>query len=169
MTTSTFLTALRAHADLPLSFRSGQSTLAPGYHLTEIKRVSSETMDCGGALHQLAENQFELWVPPLIGRLTARPPMPAGKFLAIVDRVEASLPLSGDAPARVYVQFSDQPPALHEIELIEADQDRLWVDVVPVRTRCKAVERKVSAATGGCCGGGSDPGSSGQPREACCA
>ena len=104
MTTTSFLASLRLHADLPLAFRLGSartSSLAPGYHLTEVKRVAYETMDCGAMTHRWSETQFELWVPPLVGALPGRAAMPAGKFLQIVDRVQGTLPLDGEAVARV--------------------------------------------------------------------
>ena len=63
MKTSSFFTALRSNSTLPLVFRSGADVVAPGYHLTEVKRVGYETMDCGATTHRWAENQFEVWVP----------------------------------------------------------------------------------------------------------
>lgn len=152
MKTSTFLSALQSHSALPLVFRHGREDLvSPGYHLTEVKRVAYETMDCGAMTHQWAETHFELWVPPLEKLVPGRSHMPAGKFLGIVERVQAKLPLNGDAPARLLASFKGQPAALYDVETVVAEAGKLWVELSPDRTRCKAVERRVAALTGGCC------------------
>lgn len=151
MNTSAFLSALRANPALPLVFRSGNASVSSGYHLTEVKRVSYETMDCGAMTHRWSETQFELWVPPLGGGLPGRDPMPAGKFTAIIDRVEKELLLDGETEARVHASLGDHPAALYSIAATHAHEDRLLVELTPDRTRCKATERRVASLTGGCC------------------
>lgn len=150
MNTSAFLTALRAQTKLPLVFRAGGRLINPGYHLTEVKRVAYDTMDCGGLTHRWNESQFEIWVPA--GALPARGHMPAAKFLAIVDRVERTLPLDGEAPARIHAAFDGQPAALYDIANVTAAEDQLWIELTADRTRCKAAERQLAGATGSCCG-----------------
>ena len=152
MNTSSFLAALRASPTLPLVFRAGDDAISSHYHLTEVKRVSYETMDCGAMTHRWAETQFELWVPPLAGGLPGRDHMPAGKFISIIDRVEKELPLNGDTPARVHVALGDHPAALYDISADTAAGGRLLVELSADRTRCKAAERRVASLTGGCCG-----------------
>lgn len=154
MKTSTLLATLRAHSALPLVFRAGSAAISSHYHLTEVKRVAYETMDCGAQTHRWSETQFELWVPPLVGALPGRDHMPAAKFLAILDRVEKELPLDSDATTRVFVALGDAPAALYDIASIEAHDGRLHVELTADRTRCKAAERRVTALTGGCCGSG---------------
>jgi hypothetical protein len=152
MKTSTFLSTLRAHPGLPVVFRTGAHAVSPRYHLTEVKRVSYETMDCGAMTHRWTETQFELWVPPLVGGLPGRDHLSAGKFIAIIDRVEKELLLAGDTEARIHVSLGDHPAALYDIASLHAHEGRLWVELTPDRTRCKAAERRVAALTGGCCG-----------------
>lgn len=156
MNTSSFLAALRANPDLPLVFRAGREIVHPGYHLTEVKRVSYETMDCGAMTHRWAESQFEIWVPALAHLEVGRGHMPAAKFLKIVDRVEAELPLEREATARIHASFRDQPAALYDIAGVTPQDGKLWIELSPDRTRCKAAERRLAAATGGCCGVGAD-------------
>lgn len=152
MNTSAFLTALRAHPALPLVFRCGSATLASGYHLTEVKRVSYETMDCGAMTHRWAETQFELWVPPLVGGLPGRGPMSAGKFTAIIDRVDKELPLDDETEARVHASLGAHPAALYDIAALHVHEGQLLVELTPDRTRCKSAERRAASLTGGCCG-----------------
>lgn len=151
MKTSSFLSALRTHAVLPLVFRTSGETISPGYHLTEVKRVTYETMDCGAEQHRWSESQFKLWAPatPDANRASH---MAAGKFLQIVDRVEAELPLSREAEARVFASFDGQPAALYGIEGVVAVNGKLSVLLTPDRTRCKAAERRAAGSTSTCCG-----------------
>lgn len=152
MNTSSFLAALRAHASLPLVFRAGGDVVSPGYHLTEVKRVSYETMDCGATAHRWSESQFEIWAPARETQEPGRGHMSAGKFLRIIDRVEAELPLQGEATARIHASFRSQPAALYEVAALEARDGQLWIELSPDQTRCKAAERRLAAATGHCCG-----------------
>lgn len=160
MKTSTFITTLRQHSSLPLVFRAQGETISPGYHLTEVKRVSYETMDCGSMAHEWAETQIEVWVPPLPGIASSRGHMSADKFLRIIDRVEAKLPLQGEALARIHAAFDGQPAALYDIDSVTARDGTLFVELSPDRTRCKAAERKTTELTGGGCADGE-----GQPAE----
>lgn len=178
MKTSALLSSLRSHAALPVVFRTGSAAISSHYHLTEVKRVAYETMDCGAQTHRWSETQFELWVPPLVGALPGRDHMPAGKFLAIVDRVEKELPLDGTTAARIFVALGDAPAALYDIAAVTARDGQLHVELTADRTRCKAAERRAAVLTGGCCGAGdagsaSDAACCGSSREknvvACCA
>ena len=164
MQTSTFLAELRTHAGLPLVFQRGDQTVSPSYHLTEVKRVSYETMDCGAITHRWAESQFEVWAPatPEAGRTH----MAAGKFLQIVDRVQADLPLADEVTARVLVAFGGEPAALHDIGAVRAADGKLQVDLVPDRARCKAAERRIATQTGSCCGVGAQPNEAARAVEA---
>ena len=166
MKTSSFLTTLRTHGALPLVFRAGYETVAPGYHLTEVKRVAYETMDCGSATHRWSETQFEVWVPPPNGVSPDREHLAADKFLRIIDRVETELPLNAEATARIHASFNGQPAALFDIETATARGGKLWVELAPDRTRCKAAERRIGSASG-CCGNPSSPEVGTNPSKAC--
>ena len=169
MNTSAFLHALRSHADLPVVFQSGREIVPPGYHLTEVKRVSYETMDCGALTHRWFESQFELWTPAATEPNSNRGHMAAAKFLKIVDRVEAQLPLSRDAVARVHTSFAGGPAALHDIAAVEVRDGQLWVELTPDRTRCKAAERRAASGAegGGCCGTGAEASQPSPAGQAC--
>lgn len=149
MNTSSFLTHLRLNSSLPLVFRSGGETLDPSFHLTEVKRVGFETVDCGGMRHEWRETHFEIWVPP--SREPSGGPMAAAKFLQIVERVEADLPLTGDAPVRIFAAFSGGPGATYEVAAIRAVNGHIQVELTPQPTRCKSAERRAALAERGCC------------------
>ena len=165
MKTSSFLTALRDNAALPLVFRAGHEIVSPGYHLTEVKRVAYETMDCGAMTHRWAESHFEIWVPAASSG-SDRGHMAAEKFLRIVDRVEAELALNGDAEARIHAALNGQAAALYDIEWVTARDGKVWVELTPDRTRCKAAERRGAASSGACCG--SEAAETGKKEDARC-
>lgn len=163
MNTSSFLDTLRANASLSLVFKSPAGTVAPGYHLTEVKEVAYRTMDCGAMMHRWLETQFEIWDPASPQEAADRGFMAADKFLRIVDRVQQELPLDGESEARIFLSLGDHPASLHTIEEIEAHGGRLLVSLAGDRTRCKARER--SEGTG--CGCGENSGI--RTAAACCA
>lgn len=178
MKTSSFLQTLRAHRALPVVFRRGGDTVPAGWHMTEAKRVTYETMDCGAMLHRWDETQFEIWVPPLNGVNPLRGHLTADKFLRIVDRVEQELQLLGDAEARIHAVLGDGPPALWDIAAVAPNGGQLVVSLAPDRTRCKAAERRACNLGSGkcgdrarddapCCSGESSPAGSGA-ESACC-
>jgi hypothetical protein len=170
MQTASFLAALRAHPPLPLVFSPAAGPAVPaGYHLTEVKRVALSSMDCGGEQHAGAETHFELWLPPLSAPGSA--PMSAGKFLRIVDRVAAALPLDEASEAKVFFGPRGGAAALHRVVDVVANADRLVVALEAEGTRCRALERRTSpvrAALAACCAGGDDRTAASTAGERCC-
>jgi len=156
MNTSDFLNALRARPELPLAFSTNQGTVPAGFHLTEVKRVTHETVDCGSETHQWIENQFELWAPAV-----PEPdykPFPAGKFLAIVDEVKRMLTLDETAEARIFGRVAGGLDQLHAIESVKTGSEAIQVHLQPVTASCKARDRRSSALNTGesCCSSGSE-------------
>ncbi len=178
MKTSTFLQTLRAHAALPVVFRRGGDTVPSGWHLTEAKRVTYETMDCGAMTHRWTETQFEIWVPPLNSMNPLRGHLAADKFLRIIDHVEKELPLNGDAEARIHAVLGEGPPALWDIAAVAPSAGQLVISLTSDRTRCKAAERRVCNLASGKCGDNakdddapccsSEPAPEVQEESACC-
>ena len=62
MTTQEFTHLLSAAPELELQFEhSPGQYLPPAYHITEIKKVQTESVDCGGRPHQYQETVVQLW------------------------------------------------------------------------------------------------------------
>ena len=155
MKTSEFLSTLRAHHDRPLFFSLGRGRhVLPGYHLTEVKRVAFETMDCGAMTHRWRETHFELWTSPLPEIRPAY--MAAGKFLGIVGRVEEKLPLDGETEAKIYFGDGDSLAALYSVDALTVAHDRLEVRLAADKTQCKAAQRRLKglvSSVASCCTG----------------
>src|SRR5882762_1992215 len=82
MKTSEFISALRAAPGNQLLFVDVHAhAVHSGYHLTELKAASFETVDCGGRTNRWQETIVQLWVP-------SDPDdeyMPVAKFMRIFD------------------------------------------------------------------------------------
>jgi hypothetical protein len=146
MKTSEFLDALRSRPELPLEFSTAAGSVPAGYHLTEVKRVALDTVDCGSKAHSWMENQFELW--------SAGPAEPdnklmrAGKFLSIVEKVRPTLSLDERAEARVFGSVAGGPDQLHDVASIETGKSSITVHLEPVTAQCKAAQSETGSA---CC------------------
>jgi hypothetical protein len=73
-----------------------------GYHLTELKSASFDTVDCGGQVNRWHETIVQLWVSPD----PAEDRMTAAKFLKIFDKVCGMIPLKFDAEIRI--EYGDE-------------------------------------------------------------
>lgn len=152
MNTSEFLDALRARPELPLAFSTENGTVPAAYHLTEVKRVSHDSVDCGSTAHRWTENHFELWAPRAAEG--DQPPMRAGKFLSIVEKVRRTLSLDDRAEARVFGRVAGGADQLHGITSVESGGRSIIVHLEPVSAQCKARDRSEVAqdeTRTGCC------------------
>jgi hypothetical protein len=143
MITSEFISALRASPDNQLIFvnRDGDA-LHSGYHLTELKAASFETVDCGGQTNRWQETIVQLWVP-------AEPDddyMTAAKFLKIFDKVRGMIAL--DVKTAIRVEYGDENffPSAYYIRSVTSDRATTRVLLEPPRTTCKARDRRMTTA-----------------------
>ncbi len=86
MKTSEFISLLRAAPNNQLVFLDFKGhAVQCGYHLTELKAASFETVDCGGQTNSWQETIVQLWVPPDPTNVY----MTAAKFLKIFRKCDA--------------------------------------------------------------------------------
>lgn len=98
MRTQDFISRLRKAPAKALVFtNSDGATIHGGYHLTELKAASFDTVDCGAQKNQWNETIAQLWVPEdeENGEF-----MTAAKFLSIYDKVGRLVPLDPTAEIR---------------------------------------------------------------------
>jgi hypothetical protein len=154
MSTGRFLSTLRAaELDQRLIFQLNQSPLvAPGYHVTEVKAVSYDTMDCGGVADSWQETVIQLWNP---GDEPTREYMTVRKFLAIYDRVARHVPISNEAELRFEYGDVGQPACIYRVQNIEMEGELIFVHLRAPVVTCKARDRKQvdsDVAKAKCCG-----------------
>jgi len=152
MKTNEFIAELRAAPENRLLFVDrGGGPIHTGYHLTELKTASFQTVDCGGQRNHWQETIVQLWVPPEADDDY----MTAAKFLQIFDKVRGMIPL--DFTAKIRVEYGDENffPSTYHIRSVTHDRHATRVLLVPPETTCKARDRRACGA------GDHDP-------QACC-
>lgn len=148
MKTKGFIDALRAAADKELVFVNAEGdSIHAGYHLTEIKAVSYDTVDCGGQSNRWSETILQLWVP----EEASDDYMTAGKFIRIFDSVRTKIPLHEDVDVRIEYGDDHFFPSVYHVRSASADEDSLRVSLEPPQTTCKARDRRTAGAKAGAC------------------
>ncbi|HET9801588.1 MAG TPA: DUF6428 family protein [Chthoniobacterales bacterium] len=148
MKTSEFIDKLRAAKAKQLIFtNAGGNTIQRGYHLTEIKAVSYDTVDCGGQTNRWNETILQLWVPAAADDDY----MLASKFVSIYEKV--SKLVSIDEEAEVRVEYGDENffPTAYHVDEVNQNADELRVVLKPPATTCKARDRAKSSNSERCC------------------
>jgi len=143
MTTKEFISALRAAPDDELMFVDLEGhAVHSGYHLTELKAASLETVDCGGKTNRWQETIVQLWVPENPDEDYMR----ASKFLKIFDKVRGMIALDFDSEIRVEYGDRNFFPSTYYVCSVTSEDATTRVFLEPPRTTCKARDRRMAAA-----------------------
>jgi hypothetical protein len=147
MKTNEFISELRAAPPNRLSFvNEAGDSVHVGYHLTELKAASLQTVDCGGQVNHWEETIAQLWVPPDADDTQ----MTAGKFLTIFDRVRGMIPLNPDAVLRIEYGDNNFFPSTYHIRSVTRGATETRVLLEPPAATCKARQRQDCSAEA-CC------------------
>ena len=160
MKTNEFISELRAAPDRQLLFVDAEGhTVHSGYHLTELKAASFDTVDCGGQANRWQETIVQLWVPSA----AHDDYMTTAKFVKIFDKVRGMISLAVDAEIRVEYGDENLFPSTYHVRSVTHDQNITRVLLAPPQTTCKARDRRVAASPAteaqSCCA---------PQRESCC-
>ena len=162
MYTKEFLSLLKENSNKSLVFEYKKgSTVAANYHITEVKNVTIESVDCGAGTDSWKETVIQLWESP--NEQGKREYMSAFKALGILNKVDQMKPMEKE----VEVKFEYSNPGFHIAQLFVNDyqlfEDRILMKLAVEKTDCKAkeecgvpVEAKVAAEP--CC----------SPESGCC-
>lgn len=148
MTTHDFISRLRGAPAKQLVFTNSEgATIHGGYHLTELKMASFDTVDCGAEKNHWNETIVQLWVPEEAENGEF---MTAAKFLSIYDKVARLISL--DPTAEIRFEYGDEnfPPSNYRVENISEIPAELRVQLQLPQTTCKARDRRQSGEA--CCG-----------------
>jgi len=148
MKTKDFIDRLRkCRTKRVLFINSDGATIHAGYHLTELKAASFDTVDCGAQKNRWTETIVQLWVPEDEENGEC---MTAAKFLSIYDRVARLIPL--DPTAEIRFEYGDEnfPPSNYHVENISENRTELRVRLRVPQATCKARDGRESGAV--CCG-----------------
>ena len=166
MKTQTFLSDLQRQGGKALIFAYGDEQIGPGYHVTEIKTATIQTMDCGGQKNTWAETILQVWHPKQSEdkQLIASQYISVEKFLDIYQRVASSIPLISTAELRVEYGPWGEPAISYLVTELELRDDAVVVRLEPPAVACKGASElfdiPVLSTNSACC----------QPTaSACCA
>ncbi|WP_299529872.1 DUF6428 family protein [Ulvibacterium sp.] len=158
MKTQEFLGLLETHPTKSVLFEYTKGkTVAPNYHITEVKNIMVESVDCGAGTDFWRETVVQLWESPKEKNRTEY--MTAQKATDIFKRVSSMKRMQPDAE----IKFEYSNPNFHTAQLfvdnVIADEEYLLVQLAIEKTDCKA---KISVETNTeeevCC----------SPKSACC-
>jgi hypothetical protein len=148
MKTNEFIAVLRSAPKKALLFANANGdAVHRGYHLTEIKAVTYDTVDCGGQKNRWNETVLQLWVP----ENADEDYMLAGKFVSIYDKVRRLVSIDEDAEVRI--EYGDDKifPTAYYVEDLREDVDTIRFLLEPPSTTCKARDRVRCASAESCC------------------
>lgn len=137
--THAFLAELRGIDQRPLEFHlRGAALVSAGYHVTEVKAVTIEAMDCGGQAAVWRETVIQLMDGSAeeagAGFMTNR------KFLAIYDRAAKQLPVRDTAEVRFEYGNAGTPAMQYHVTHTELQPERIIVHLQTPGVQCKAGE-----------------------------
>ncbi|PYE53281.1 DUF6428 family protein [Deinococcus yavapaiensis] len=148
--TQAFLDTLEPHANKLLIFQlHGETLVREGYHVTEVKAVTIEAMDCGGRADAWRETVVQLWNG---GGEEDQGFMTVDKFLAIYRRVAASVPVRRDAKLRFEYGDAVHPTIQYFVGSVDAQVDRVLVNLGYPAVSCKPNDERIAAGEAACCG-----------------
>lgn len=149
---ATLTNAMRDNSDLPVIFTLNGQSISPGYHITEVKNVAVQSLDCG-----MGTDQWHEWVIQLLdGNANSKSGyMPARKFVSILDK--ALEDNQQNEHTELYFEFAPGNAALQKlsVENIGIVDDSVSVSLSGTTAQCKPLERAlgkgVAALSRGCC------------------
>ena len=172
MNTQEFITSLRNHNETPLIFDYGNARVPAGYHVTEVKAVSFQTMDCGGKSDAWTETIVQLWNPDATDKKEF---MSAKKFLSIFERAASGVPVTTTAELKLEYGNETVPAINYHVGDMTLEDGNLIVKLEPPRVQCKArnrtqelTELNMLEPAAACCTPSTNAGISSTAKSGCC-
>lgn len=139
MKTSEFLSLLKQHQDKSLLFEYSKDKLVgANYHITEVKNITIDSVDCGAGTDFWKETIVQLWESPK--ELDKTEFMSAYKALAILNKVDQIKPMQKDAEIKIEYSNADFHTAQLFVDDYAMDDTSLVIKLSVEKTDCKAKE-----------------------------
>jgi len=160
MKTDEFLSLLEGNHNKSLLFeyKAGQF-VAPNYHITEVKNITIDSVDCGAGTDFWKETIIQLWESPQ--EKDTREYMSAKKALGILKKVDSIKSMEGNTEVKFEYCNADFHTAQLFVNDYEIRNDQLILNLNVEKTDCKAkdtcgVSKEVNTKEEACCapGGG---------------
>ncbi len=149
MKTKDFLNLLEQNKSKELVFEYAPGKFIPGdYHLTEIKKVNIQSIDCGGNLHK--ENQTVVQVKAN-GNSTEKTGMIISKTNGIFSKGISALQL--DPEAEILFEYGNDVFATSQYKIMETiiEGNNLTLKLFVPPTICKPAQDTFKALNISCC------------------
>ena len=139
MKTQEFFKVLEENKDKSLLFEYTPNKLVgANYHITEVKHISVDSVDCGSQTDSWNETIIQLWESPLEKSKTEY--MSAYKALAILKKVGTMKPYDLDSEVKFEYSNANFHTAQLFVNDFEVRENNLVVKLAVEKTDCKAKE-----------------------------
>ena len=137
MLTKEFISLLENNLEKELLFEyANDKFVGANYHLTEVKNVFFDTVDCGGRSDSWKETHLQLWESPEeIGKINF---MTVDKILSILKKVNGIKALEVKAPIKIEYGNADFHTTVMDIDAVVTENEKLIVKLFSQKTLCKA-------------------------------
>lgn len=143
--TQAFLETITAHSEAPLVFNlESQPLVGAGYHVTEVKAVLIEAMDCGGQADTWRETVVQL--SDGSAEEATKGYMTVQKFLSIYGKAAAAVPVRGASELRFEYGNSERPAIQYFIAEVKLEAAGLSVNLTSPGVTCKANDRAADSS-----------------------
>ncbi|WP_076861518.1 DUF6428 family protein [Bradyrhizobium mercantei] len=131
------LSNLEAHKAKPLIFSYDGRDIRPSYHVTEVKTGAFKALDCGANPEAWSETFIQLW--DIEEENSGH--MPAGKFLAIIRKVDEAVGFDPQAKLTFEVSDGVRPMQIYRAERMDNRDTvvRIYLSARP--SSCKPRDR----------------------------
>lgn len=137
MKTIEFLNLLKENPAKTLLFEYKQNSFVrANYHITEIKNVTVDSVDCGAKTDFWKETIIQLWEDPT--ELDGEGTMSSFKALGILNKVDAIKPMEKEVEVKFEYSNSNFHMAQLFVNDFEVSQDRIIIKLGVEQTDCKA-------------------------------
>lgn len=139
MKTQEFLELLNENQNKSLLFdyKNG-AIVGANYHITEVKNISIDAVDCGARTDSWKETIIQLWESP--SELDKTEYMSASKALGILNKVHKMRPMELDAEVKFEYSNADFHTAQLFVNDLDIDNKSVIIRMGVEKTDCKAKE-----------------------------
>lgn len=139
MKTQELFTILEQHQNKALLFEySPNNFVGANYHITEVKHISVDSVDCGAQTDAWKETIVQLWESPLEKNKTEF--MPTSKALGILKKVGEMKPYVLDSEIKFEYSNSSFHTAQLFVNSYDIQDNKLILSLAIEKTDCKAKE-----------------------------
>lgn len=146
-TLDAILRRLEGHQEATLSILYGDREVQPGYHVTEVKAGSFQTLDCGGNPDSWQETVLQ--IEDIAGG--SKPQMTAGKFASILALVDKKVRLDRDARLTIEIGRPGEAMRVFDIADLSIKDSRALLTLGMRAAICKPRHRGRQAEAASCC------------------